>query len=265
MCLVDSDCAGGYCNAGLCETGTCMDGILNQNEGDEDCGGVCPDCTQGQSCNNASDCDTGNCADGVCCDASCTGGCVSCLGASTGGLDGECDFIPWGDDPDLECGAPLSCDGAGICSDGDFEPVPPGTGCPPACTGGCAAGVCTILCDQTDECRGTSVTLNCPADMACDVRCTGEDSCHDATINCPDNYACNIVCSENSGAFDACQDAVINCSSSGRCVLDCGPADEACQRTELHCGNNGCAATCAVVGNNEPIVTCGGSCNCVEC
>ncbi len=36
-------------------TASCSDGILNQDESDTDCGGVCPGCAEGEDCNAPSD------------------------------------------------------------------------------------------------------------------------------------------------------------------------------------------------------------------
>ena len=68
----------------------------------------------GQLCGGAGECITGQCVDGVCCDQICGGTCRSCLGADTGGLDGDCAYASFGLDPDTECGAGLRCDGSGV-------------------------------------------------------------------------------------------------------------------------------------------------------
>ena len=51
------------CSSGVCVSGeTCVDGILNQDETDVDCGGSCPNkCVVGQSCIVNSDCQSGTC------------------------------------------------------------------------------------------------------------------------------------------------------------------------------------------------------------
>jgi hypothetical protein len=60
------DCATHICTAGTCRNPTCSDGLKNQNESDVDCGGVCPDCVDGRSCNGNGDCRSGYCQAGVC-------------------------------------------------------------------------------------------------------------------------------------------------------------------------------------------------------
>ena len=59
-----------YCNgAGSCISGpleSCTDGIRNQDETDVDCGGSCPGCGLGDSCDVDSDCISYNCESGTC-------------------------------------------------------------------------------------------------------------------------------------------------------------------------------------------------------
>lgn len=45
---------------------TCTDSVLNGNETDVDCGGVCTPCVEGQTCVANSDCQSDNCLSGVC-------------------------------------------------------------------------------------------------------------------------------------------------------------------------------------------------------
>jgi hypothetical protein len=77
---------------------------------------VCvPKLANGEVCMSGSDCASGFCVDGVCCNSSCGGLCMSCVGSSTGGADGTCEPVASGTDPDDEClmGA---CDGTGRCA-----------------------------------------------------------------------------------------------------------------------------------------------------
>ena len=45
---------------------TCRDGIKNGAETDIDCGGTCPRCATGKTCNVANDCASGTCTSGQC-------------------------------------------------------------------------------------------------------------------------------------------------------------------------------------------------------
>ena len=59
----------------------------------------------GRAVNN--ECQSGNCVDGYCCSTSCSGTCEAC---NQSGSLGTCTLLPYGADPDNECG-----DG-GVCS-----------------------------------------------------------------------------------------------------------------------------------------------------
>jgi len=106
-CSLDSDCASGYyCSesTGTCIEETCFDYILNQDESDMDCGGVCAReydmaCNNSMNCNYDDDCLSNNCdpVTFTCQDASCSDGRMN------------------GDETDSDCGG--SCDG---CEEGQM-------------------------------------------------------------------------------------------------------------------------------------------------
>jgi hypothetical protein len=52
----------------------------------------------------------------VCCTGPCVEQCNACVASSTGGDDGICGFIRAGTDPDSECPAAMTCNGAGGCT-----------------------------------------------------------------------------------------------------------------------------------------------------
>lgn len=59
-CLVQSDCAPGYCKTGVCAPPSCLDALKDGNETDVDCGGpMCPKCAAGKTCLAPGDCQTG--------------------------------------------------------------------------------------------------------------------------------------------------------------------------------------------------------------
>jgi hypothetical protein len=97
-CVVADDCASGVCGAQGCDEGatrccqapTCTDELLNGSESDVDCGGVCPDCPDGDTCRVGFNCESGTCDNGVC---------VSCE-------DGDEN----GSETDEDCGGPNTCD-----------------------------------------------------------------------------------------------------------------------------------------------------------
>jgi hypothetical protein len=92
------------------------------------------------------------------------------------------------------------------------------------------------------------------------VTCNGTWSCQNATVVCPtENYTCDVTC---SGGTSACDPIEIQCGG-GPCNLSCSNVTWVCDDADLICGVNACAATCA--GSSHPDVTCGPTCNCVEC
>lgn len=91
-----------------------------------------PGLENGVACARTADCASGFCTDGVCCDTICAGTCIACSSAKKGsGMDGICEPITNGADPDAECAQELTvncgpgvCNGAGAC-----EKYPAGTAC----------------------------------------------------------------------------------------------------------------------------------------
>lgn len=90
---------------------------------DDDCpgsqrcyGGACRLGVDGEPCDGDGNCDN-ECVKGLCCNASCNGDCVSCLGAETGMADGVCAPVSAGTDPDNDCQGNDRCDGNGNCVD----------------------------------------------------------------------------------------------------------------------------------------------------
>ncbi|MBI4956796.1 MAG: hypothetical protein HY908_32565 [Myxococcales bacterium] len=208
----------------------------------------------GSPCTVGSQCTSNNCVDGVCCGSTCTGTCRACSQDKTGATDGTCADIPVGQDPDVECAPPQTCDGdAGCAFSCGQQPSPPAGSCPAACTGGCSSGTCIIDCNDSGQC--SSQTLACPPGFACEVQCGGSQACDGATIDCPDLYACQVLCT------GSCANAIVACGS-GTCDLACG--GNRCAGAVVTCGQNRCTASCQG-GTSFPSVTCGGSCDCGSC
>jgi hypothetical protein len=133
------------------------------------------------------------------------------------------------------------------------EAVPPvGGACPAECNGGCDEDICVIDCSQTI----CSNTIDCPDDFACEVRC-GSMDCRDATITCPPAHACEVLCTEGM----ACRDATLTCTD-GPCSVSC--AAGGCAGMGVTCGTNACTVDLCDSGNN-PTLTCGDSCSCMDC
>jgi hypothetical protein len=164
-------------------------------------------------------------------------GCDRILGIDGDYVEGPSATATTGTGGGLECG----------------EEVPPTAACPQAaCTGGCDAGVCVILCDGSNECSGAALT--CPDGLACDVRCTGNRSCENAVVDCPPEHTCAVSCSTGScdGLDLACDTGVcrFGCVDCPGALVTCGPrlCDTVCSGTpatidcadSCDCRNQGC-------------------------
>ena len=114
----------------------------------------------GEACAAGTECISGNCIDDVCCDSACGGACQHC---ALTGLEGNCRWVPAGEDPDTECpGDPpcgSQCNGSGGCAFGTF-----GTTCGPCaqCDG---SGNCSVF-QPADSDPGNTCGLCrvCPGD-----------------------------------------------------------------------------------------------------
>ncbi len=209
ICEDYSDCESQFCDSLICAPCT----------GDPDCvpvtdawcdasveGGTCADKkADGEPCNGSNECLSASCPgdDNVCCDTLCNSQCVSCLGSSTGGTDGTCDWVSAGTDPDNECGvdSQVSCG-----SDG--------TGCSGS-SSSCNIWSTSTVCSPVD-CTGSTLT---PEGL-----CDGTGSCNiPPSSSCDPGYACNAAgdaCIAPGGcsAQSHCNTGFYCDTSSGNCV-----------------------------------------------
>ncbi|MBB88505.1 MAG: hypothetical protein CMP06_14605 [Xanthomonadales bacterium] len=304
LCEVDQDCTSpDDCETGICgSSGTCTvpascdDGVRDEGESDQDCGGVCgATCPIDAQCDNFQDCaslvcneDSGLC-DAPTCDDGAPNGSetdVDCGGPDCAPcpLAGECD-------DDSDCMSGLCDPGARVCvaehcgngeSDADETDVDcGGESCAP-CEGGescddgsdcqstvCEAGTCTeATCDdgiangdETDvDCGGDECNL-CDDGEGCDV---GEDC--DSGLCDPQHHVCES---------ETCTNGVLD---DGETDIDCGgdscaPCNdgEACE-SGSDCASNSCVSgTCNAPScddgehnGTESDVDCGGD-KCAPC
>jgi hypothetical protein len=113
-CAVDTDCGGGEtCSNNVCVPSHCLDGALSGDEGDVDCGGACPPCNAGPSCNTADDC-----VSKFCSGTGGAGGAAGAGGAGTAGAGGTVAGICAACATNADCAAAAGtyCD-AGVCVD----------------------------------------------------------------------------------------------------------------------------------------------------
>jgi len=240
------------CNAGSCtfnESGCtwCGDQVLNGTGElcDDDDFGTATCITEGHvggdlTCDASCQVDDSTCHD--CGDGDIDDG-ESCDGSELGGEDCESQGFTGGT---LECNSGCGFDTSGCTGDTcNYPSDPPGGGtCPPACTD-CDFGTntCIIECNSSNC---DNVTIDCPADWACDVRCVGTSACRPVTINCPQSYACTILC---DGTVP-CEDAVFNCGDA-ICNVTCD-ATSPCAGATLNCGIRDSRLTCNRNATPEP-------------
>jgi hypothetical protein len=242
ICTADSDCLTGN----ICSQGTCT----GKKE-------------TGLACVSSSECLLGNCVDGYCCDGGCTGTCMACSAAKTGGANGRCLPVSAGTDPDSDCsqdttnscGRDGTCDGLGACR---VQPV--GTACG---TSSCANGNFTPAgkCNGSGSCIASTVSSPCSGSLACadthacatsctsrstdgclaGYKCAGGTSCVPSTLQCGSVAACPVgggaQCCVTSGAsygssVFTCQAAGASCASTS--VIPCNSRAE-CPASQVCC------------------------------
>ena len=177
-----------------CVIETCWDGILNQNEEEIDCGGVCLPC----HCTSDPDCDDGLFCNGI----------EYCLGSTCRyGLD-PCPYGLCNEDLD-QC---ETCDNDGVCE--------PGEDCD-NCSGDCISGG-AVCGNAVCEVPGGENCLTCPAD------CNGEQQGPPSTLYCcGDGLAGTnpVDCTDSR-----CIDGGNTCSTESIAVYCCG--DDSCSEIE---------------------------------
>jgi plastocyanin len=135
-CLVDGDCASGYCDLSMmmCMQPTCSDNVQNGSESDVDCGGAaCPDCPNGDACVVDADCASGFCntTTDVCAAPTCNDGVTN------------------QNETDIDCGGGTCAD----CANGDDCLVDDD------CTSNmCYSGACVAVVNACDVATATDMT-----------------------------------------------------------------------------------------------------------
>jgi hypothetical protein len=223
----------------------------------------------GAACAAAVECGSGACADGVCCDSACTGVCQACTGMLKGyGLDGSCQPILTGTDPDNECSdqGAASCGTTGVCNgSGACQKYAAGVQC---VAQACAADGVTLnkprQCDGAGTCAAGTTQSCAPyvcVGAACLTSCTGPTDCAPgfscsggictaactSDAQCGGSAYCNgVICLTKKPTGTACGSA--HECSSGFCV-DGVCCDTACNGT--------CQACTATLKSGGADGTCG--------
>jgi hypothetical protein len=265
----------------------CVNGELDGNETDLDCGGDCPGCNNGDDCLNWTDCQSAFCDNGVC--APC-GGHDDCPESGFCNPRNSCvPKKPNGDgcDEGIECQSgncpgqdTVCCDAlcSGACNacrfsktglpNGECHPVlvdtDPDDECPPICSGG---GTAPQVCNGDGSCVAGNVITSCSI------------GCHDGVcLACgmnppPSAPSCPTICSNGCNG-GVCQ---INCSSANNCTspVNCPPGLPCivmcigvggCQQKTINCPpSHGCSLVCDEDSANlcsNALLNCGaGSCD----
>ncbi len=173
----------------------------------------------GGTCVIDDDCASGSCDQGICCAASCTATCKSCVAGT-----GACQTVTNADDPS-SCKGESTCDATGNCKKKRAR----------ACSapGDCASGFCVdgVCCDRA--CTGTCEACDAPNAGTCT---TIPGKPHGARTCATDGSACGGACSGTvadrcafpdvaTGCASTCADGLRNagaCDGKGACILQ-GP------------------------------------------
>ncbi|HEY6478344.1 MAG TPA: hypothetical protein VI456_17325, partial [Polyangia bacterium] len=199
------------CNAYVCDTtGVCKTTCTV----DADCstgnfciGGSCGKKAPGSTCTADSDCGSTHCAQGVCCNAACTGTCMSCALTAT---KGTCSPIAAGTDPLAQCsdvGATNPCGTNGFCNGaGACQFYPAGMNCGAAsCTGTTLTQART--CDGAGSCRAATTAMCDPFQCgtgACKITCASNTDCV-APNSCTNNSCGKLPPGAPCSSAAACQ------------------------------------------------------------
>ncbi len=220
----------------------CTDGMPSDAETGIDCGGGCPRCGMGETCERHEDCESDACVDAICQQPSCT------------------DLVKNGSETDIDCG-------------GQCDPCPPGNDCGSnkdcadgVCAQQCIDGVCAEGFCQFPTCtdnvhNGEETDVDCGATCtpcALGLACNQGSDC--ASMHCSGELCVSPGCTD--GAFNG-EETDLDCGGPG-----CGPCDAGkdceldsdCLSTvcdNLECSDASC--TDSVQNGDESAVDCGGT------
>ncbi len=246
-CLFADNCDSRNCSITdkRCIAPTCSDLIINQHEGDIDCGGECvaQKCQTGATCRLPSDCASGVCTEGRCAAAVCPDGVMN--GQETdkdcGGPESSCA---------IRCGIGLNCGANSDCNNNS-----------------CFAGKCQIpSCgnlikdgNETDADCGGADCAKCIANKKCakDEDCLSLNCDDKATLTCIADSCFDLIKNGNETFADCGGSCEKNCATGQTCLAGADCADGVCNATTKLC----MAAVCPDGAKNglETDVDCGGA------
>ena len=200
-CTTDADCD----DAGFCDGGQCVVRL--------DVGGTC---------DRDDVCASGQCVDGICCSSQCDGVCERC---DLPGSQGTCSPVPFGEDPDGECGI-VGCEGY---YSGWIDSV---------CYTAADAPATVVACDGERACQGpadvcTGRSADVPSSACGDARCQEPTpgTCDGATpgscTNLTREETCGLgVCEVTQSVCDA--GIYTSCTPGTPQVEACNDIDQDC-------------------------------------
>ncbi len=247
--VMTADCVSFLAQCDECLAPTCSDGIQNQDETDEDCGGVCGNtCEIGEMCDANADCTSNDCdaETGVCTQATCTD---TLLNNSETGVDcggGDCprcdNYIPC-EDGVRDC---IS----GICR--NLEGFGGRVCVPPTCTDGVRNQGETDVMATGGECGGPNCQP-CPTGDSCLL----DRDCVSEICDVANGFVC-IDPVEPPPPAGNCFDGIQNNDEEGvDCGGSCGDIAECCENGILDGDESAidrggrCGSTCQL---NDPCV-----------
>ena len=230
----------------------CLNGALDTDESDVDCGGPCGACAQGKTCFEDGDCLSAFCGAGYVCREQ---GCGN--GVQDPGETG------------VDCGGPCpACLGEACGGDADCQ------------TGYCKGGLCDVPTCNDGIKNGSETGVDCGGDCSlCEVGkgCLTDENCLSAF--CKDGYCLEPSCSDgtkNQGESDIdcggpCGGCALGkaCASGGDCLSGSCPAGvcaevaPACDDDEKNGSESDidCGGACAACGFGR---ACGGASDCAS-
>ena len=204
----------------------------------------------GRACMHGGQCYSSFCVDGVCCNAECTGACVSC---KVTGSEGACMSVPAGEDPrdqcaesaPATCGLDGTCDGAGAC-----RRYVAGSECAPgSCTG--ATETAASTCDGNGTCKAGGTRSCAPQTCqngSCGTACTSD-------AQCLTGFFCEATSCRPKRALAAACDKASDCMSNNCAQGVC--CNSACSQNCYACNLAGSVGTCtAAATGTDPLNQC---------